>query len=216
MCKSSPGVVEQRYNFGKNTPTLLVANNPSYGLTNQNVTISNSWLSCSFTRTISDSSIKNYFDLNKNYYILAAYGRYTVSSDTIAEHRSTDCSSKDVDFSSISVYSNGEAANKYKVHACLMIIAWLALASTGILIARYYKYVLPKAKLCGVQFWFNFHRIIMIFVTTLSIVSFIIILSQLNWSWVSDSDSVSYTHSIFGILTICLSIIQVFLLLNFY
>jgi hypothetical protein len=95
-----------------------------------------------------------------------------------------------------------------------MIIAWLAFASTGILIVRYYKYALPKAKLCGVQFWFNFHRFIMIFVTTLSVVSFIIILSQLNWSWVSDS--VSYTNSIFGILAICLSIIQVFLIFNFY
>ena len=176
--------------------------------------MSNGWLSCSFNRTISNSSIQNYFDLNNNYYILAAIGKYTASTNTVVEHTSTDHSTKTVDFSSISVYSNG-SVNKFKVHGCLMIIAWLLFASSGILIARYYKYLLPNVKLCGVQFWFNFHRILMTFVPVLSIISFIIIFSQLNWEWVSTSDSISFTYSILGILSICLSIIQVFLYLRF-
>ena len=90
-----------------------------------------------------------------------------------------------------------------------MVISWLLLATTGILLARYYKYLLPYVKTCGVQFWFLMHRIIMIFVPLLSIISFIVILAQLNWEWVLTENKLDLTHSIFGILAICLSIIQV-------
>ena len=90
-----------------------------------------------------------------------------------------------------------------------MVIAWLFFASTGILFARYYKFIFPEVKFNGVAFWFFVHRIFMIIVPTISVVSFIIILDQLKWRWVSNEKTIEFTHSIFGILAICFSVIQV-------
>lgn len=78
-CKSNDNAIDQRYNARQNTPTLLVQANPNIGLSNPNVTMSNGVLSCTFTRLISNPSIQKYFDLNTNYYILAAYGRISNS-----------------------------------------------------------------------------------------------------------------------------------------
>jgi hypothetical protein len=100
-----------------------------------------------------------------------------------------------------------EDKTKFKAHACLMIIGWMVLASTGITIARYYRdtfsHITPK-------FWFFLHQPLMITVTTTSIIAFLLILSQLNWSWVSRSDgTVEFVHSIFGVLAIIFAIMQV-------
>jgi hypothetical protein len=44
------------------------------GLTNIQVNIVNSWLLCSFTRQTSLPSQSLYYDLNNQFYILAAFG----------------------------------------------------------------------------------------------------------------------------------------------
>lgn len=79
LCKST-GTVDQRYNKKKLAPNLIDNNNPSVGLTNINVKLENGWLKCSFKRTKKNIDVANYFDLNSNYYILAAYGIYDASS----------------------------------------------------------------------------------------------------------------------------------------
>lgn len=100
-----------------------------------------------------------------------------------------------------------EDKTKFKAHACLMVFGWMVLASTGITIARYYRdtfsHITPK-------FWFFLHQPLMMTVTTTSVIAFLLILSQLNWSWVSRSDgTVEFVHSIFGILAIIFAIMQV-------
>ncbi len=82
-------------------------------------------------------------------------------------------------------------------------------ASTGILVARYFKFMLPDVKLCKIKFWFLLHRPLMVCVTLISIASFIIILWGVEWKWVDPDESVIFAHSIFGIVTIGLAIIQV-------
>lgn len=42
-----------------------------------------------------------------------------------------------------------------------------------------------------------------------SIVAFIVILSDLNWLWVDPTESVNFSHSFFGIVTIVIAIAQV-------
>ena len=66
-------------------------------------------------------------------------------------------------------------------------------------------------KISGLPFWFFLHRPIMILVTLITLTSFVVILADTNWKWVaaSDSTSVKFTHSIFGIITVCLTIVQV-------
>ena len=112
-----------------------------------------------------------------------------------------------------------------------MVIAWMFFASTGILFARfqlnsirlyclifkifkyfhrYYKYLLPNTKLCGVKFWFVVHRPAMICVPIISIISFLIILSDENWTWIPLDEPAVFAHSIFGIVAIGFSFFQVF------
>ena len=61
----------------------------------------------------------------------------------------------------------------------------------------------------NVQFWFFIHRPLMISVPILSIISFIVILSYMDWKWVDSSSQPEYAHSITGILTIAFSVVQV-------
>ena len=49
----------------------------------------------------------------------------------------------------------------------------------------------------------------MIMVPILTFTSFIVILSDLDWKWVSPTSRVEFAHSIFGIVTVSFSILQV-------
>jgi len=40
-------------------------------------------------------------------------------------------------------------------------------------------------------------------------VSFIVILTHLNWEWIKSDESLNFAHSIFGIFVICAAVIQV-------
>jgi hypothetical protein len=90
-----------------------------------------------------------------------------------------------------------------------MIIAWVLCASTGILVARYFKFLFGDKKFGGVHFWFAVHRPVMIFVPICSLVAFLVILAQLNWSWVSSANRTSFAHSIVGVLALVFSFVQV-------
>ena len=96
-----------------------------------------------------------------------------------------------------------------------IVFAWLFCASTGILFARYYKYIFPNVKLMNVQFWFFIHKPLMISVPIVSIIAFIIILSQLKWTWVDSTNQAAFAHSIIGILTISFSFLQVIIFIFF-
>ena len=117
----SPGYVEQRYNPSEVTPMLLDSNNPSIGLSNQNTSLSNGWLTCSFTRLKSNNLVANYFDLNNQYYILAAYGSSTSArslpySGVITKHIVKAYSSEKFNFSSFSLVSSVTDNIKLKAH----------------------------------------------------------------------------------------------------
>lgn len=90
-----------------------------------------------------------------------------------------------------------------------MIIAWMLLASTGILFARYYKFIFPETKIDGVAFWFFIHRLVMILVPVISLVAFVLIFAQLKWHWIHIGFTPEFTHSFAGAATIVLSLIQV-------
>jgi hypothetical protein len=91
-----------------------------------------------------------------------------------------------------------------------MASAWMFFAVTGIVFARYYKFLFPDFKIFGLAFWFNVHRPVMIFVSLVSVAAFILILKDLEWKWInySTAPKITYTHSICGILVICLAFLQ--------
>lgn len=90
-----------------------------------------------------------------------------------------------------------------------MIIAWIFFSTTGIILARYYKELLPNMNCFNIAFWFHIHRPFMILASLISVIAFFVILAYLDWTWTEQDDLVSFTHSIFGIATIGLSVLQV-------
>ncbi|CAF0923592.1 unnamed protein product [Brachionus calyciflorus] len=103
-------------------------------------------------------------------------------------------------------------ANDYartKAHACLMTFAWLFLVPNGIILARYYKKLLPSLRILNVDFWFNGHRVLMISTFVLSIVAFFLVLSDHGWKWVEPEEKTAFAHSIFGIVIIGIIIFQI-------
>ncbi len=93
----------------------------------------------------------------------------------------------------------------------LMVIAWVFFASTGVLVARHYKFLLGERKFFDVHAWFAIHRPFMIAAPVISSIALLVILAQLNWTWVSTTLALNFSHSIFGICAIILSFIQVWL-----
>jgi hypothetical protein len=87
-----------------------------------------------------------------------------------------------------------------------MIVSWIFLAPIGIFIARYYKSLLSRKKS---QFWFFIHRVVLVFATLLSIAAFILVLADQSWTWASYQNGISFAHSITGIITIALAVVQV-------
>lgn len=87
-----------------------------------------------------------------------------------------------------------------KIHAILGIIAWIFLGSIGILLARYYKPLWPNHVLYSFRVWFSFHRSIMVFVTLLTILSFLFALIELDWKWSADGHN--FVHAILGLIVI--------------
>ena len=68
---------------------------------------------------------------------------------------------------------------------------------------------MPEKKVCGVQIWFTIHRPIMISSLIFSLISFLVILSELDWKWVTTSQPATFAHSIFGIVSIGFAFFQV-------
>lgn len=90
-----------------------------------------------------------------------------------------------------------------------MVFAWLFLVPTGIILARYYKYLFPSFKILKVAFWLNVHRFLMIFTLMISITAFILVLADKGWKWIQADERVAFAHSIFGIVVIGILIFQV-------
>ena len=77
LCKKSPNEssINHYYNTDRIEPNLLDPNNLTVGLSNSFVELKNGYLICSFTRE-KQIHFKNYFNLNKRFFILAALGSY--------------------------------------------------------------------------------------------------------------------------------------------
>lgn len=76
MCKhtKNSNTIEHYYNEGPYTPQVLDKSNATVGLSNPVIIMDNNFLTCKFTRVKKNAAVDHYFDLNDNFYILAAHG----------------------------------------------------------------------------------------------------------------------------------------------
>ena len=106
--------------------------------------------------------------------------------------------------------SNAESYQEVSAHGCLMTIAWIIFASTGILLVRYYS---NYGRLI-----YAIHILFSILVQLASLAGFFIIFGLFfKWSWLTTVNNelndfnykLGLAHSIFGITAILISILQV-------
>ncbi len=89
-----------------------------------------------------------------------------------------------------------------------MVFAWIFFASNAIILARYYRRLLPSKHICGYPVWFPFHFFCAILTAACSLSAFLVILAEKKWNWLSTTNSVNFSHSIVGIIGIGFAFMQ--------
>ncbi|KAI8510099.1 DOMON domain-containing protein frrs1L [Branchiostoma belcheri] len=203
------------YSTGQSMPTREPANS---GVTDVEVAYSNGLLSCRFHRAVrptarAGAGADQYFDLgNSSYHIFLASGDTNVLTDGTVEivvHSSRAYSDQPVDVTSISLVAAASAPILVKLHAALMMSAWMLTVSIGAVLARFYKPMWPNSTWCGVKIWFAIHRAAMILTVLLCVVAFVIIFFFKNWTFVTGRNA--EIHAIMGIIVTVLAVIQPFM-----
>lgn len=144
----------------------------------------------------------NFNLINDTHYLMLASGTEQ-SSDSVGYHDiNQEASQSRVLLTEVSRIRGRSRVMLY-IHASFMIVAWVGLTSIGIFTARFMKKTWIDVKLFGKDFWFMTHQLAMCLTWVLTLSSFIIILI----------DSARFTvnpHSILGIITFTLCVIQPF------
>jgi hypothetical protein len=151
-------------------------------LTNPSQQSVNGILTCNFTvaaqlaPVVSGQAQGSIDFVGSQYYLLIANG--PMSGASLSEHNSKSVTGDLVNFTvnGLDGEVSGDTAG-FKVHGCLMALAWLAAAPTGMLIARYYRKTWTSVKPCGKDFWFRAHQICMTVTVILTLVSLIVMLA---------------------------------------
>ncbi|OWF46377.1 putative ferric-chelate reductase 1 homolog isoform X2 [Mizuhopecten yessoensis] len=175
--------------------------NNKLGLSSESGSVANGLFTCSFTRkTLStDNQI---YSLNNDYYILLAKG--PVSGTALGRHDLTNLplvSAQMADFQSTTDLTGTAVNIMVKLHGCLMIFAWIFLASIGIVLARFYKPVWSDKKMLGEAYWFQLHRSLMILATLAVIAGIVVIFVDVGkWSQLIGQTDWKRAHPYIGVV----------------
>ncbi|KAF0295178.1 putative ferric-chelate reductase 1 [Amphibalanus amphitrite] len=104
----------------------------------------------------------------------------------------------------------GQSSLLFRLHGALMIGAWIGTASTGMLLARYYKQTWAGRKLAGLDLWFQGHRTLMMLTVLLAIGGLVCIVLQLG-GWTSTpllGAPGASPHPLLGVLCVALALLQ--------
>ncbi|KAJ8314812.1 hypothetical protein KUTeg_006962 [Tegillarca granosa] len=156
-CKIMDGVVSvtQLYNtmpYKQNIPIQ----NGNVGLTFVSGSFGDNVLNCRFQRLKVITGEPYLFNLTEPWHILFGLGQLSSSGMLMKHDTNPIASATKADFLSIkSVRGEKIVYTMVKIHATLMLVAWMLFASIGIVTARYFKDMWPNSKLCGVKVWFT-------------------------------------------------------------
>ncbi|XP_046388987.1 putative ferric-chelate reductase 1 homolog [Ischnura elegans] len=163
-------------------------------------------MQCKFTREpVTVAGEKTYDLINTPYHILLAAGD-SLKPDSVGYHLSRRAYSENPQLLSVVDEIKGASKLLLHLHGAFMIAAWLLCASTGILLARYFKKTWTGHQTCGKDQWFAWHRCLMILTWGLTIAAFVIIFVEIG-EWSSSAG----THAILGTITTALAFIQPFM-----
>lgn len=207
-CTALDGEVDvlMTFNEGK---TNEILSNSKYGITDIKTTQVDGKVYCSFIRqTVTEiKSIK--FDLAEDRFNLML-ARGPAAQNQLRYHDKRLISSGT---SSLEDFELKEAKSELfkTLHACFMIAAWVAAASCGIILARYFKQTWLQSQCCGIDQWFHFHRFFMILTWSLTMAgSGFIVYYVGGWSDIPLSTN---PHPLLGAISTGLCFIQPFMAL---
>ncbi|KAK3095824.1 hypothetical protein FSP39_019695 [Pinctada imbricata] len=165
---------------------------------------------CSFTRPMVMSlphpehpNVTFKYDLNQDYYVMLAKGHTYRGSDVLGYHTQLPVTTwSKVNFKSHEIYRAGSLPLLTKIHAVLMISAWIFFAGLATTMARYYRHIGNTSK--GTATWFKVHRFAAIMVFLCAAAAIVIIFLK-----VKDITTKAVTHGWFGIAVLSALLIQV-------
>ncbi|KAK7009640.1 ferric-chelate reductase 1 [Biomphalaria glabrata] len=171
-------------------------------------------LQCTFNRVTSSTNNSNIFDLTKQWYLITARGPSS-QGGRLLQHEGNErfTSQAQIDFQDVTVDISLEAS-KYpmiKAHGCLMVIAWMFLASIGLGFARFLKPLWPNSMPCGVKVWFAMHRAFMVLAFVCGCIGFILIFAEVKDYSEIQGEFYTKAHPILGIITTALLVINPFM-----
>ncbi|XP_036410734.1 putative ferric-chelate reductase 1 [Megalops cyprinoides] len=131
-------------------------------------------IQCRFRRNVRTPQEPRRFNLDRSYYLFMAHGR--------AEHGSIHRHDRQPLISTNQKAITGPAENLsgsrspliMKFHGAFMLIAWVTAASTGVLIARYFKPDWQDQTIFGQKVWFQVHRGVMTLAVLLTCAGFVL------------------------------------------
>ncbi|KAK0130708.1 putative ferric-chelate reductase 1 [Merluccius polli] len=188
--------VQHAFSTGKRKPNTLPLGNVS----NVMGSLQDGVISCSFTSMNPISTQQRFTDFNTPYYLLYAYGPTSNVGD-IRFHIGDFSSSDKVDITNPQLVSGAGKPQSVKAHGALMLIAWMTMATLGMMVARYLKSLAKGHSPFGKAVWFLAHVSLMSLTVLATSIAFIVIFSYVGgWS--------GGAHPVLGCLVMILAFIQ--------
>ncbi|XP_065835050.1 ferric-chelate reductase 1-like isoform X1 [Oscarella lobularis] len=198
--------------------------NPNVKDTVDNLDTSNSFgtfvdgtLQCQIVRTLISTDTAQDYNWNVPWYLFYPYSTSTGSDGGGFPRHSltpvTTASKVNITTDRSAGSATSDRIKFVKAHGIFMILAWIGLASTGMILARYYKKVFPNDQplfcFSGMPAaWFQLHRIHMITTVLFSIIGFIVIFAGVKGWTAAGGDGLRTAHPIIGVIVVALAIAQ--------
>ncbi|XP_074549254.1 putative ferric-chelate reductase 1 isoform X2 [Halichoeres trimaculatus] len=199
--RGSDGLVRLQHAFstGRTTPLTL----PLGKVSDIRASVQGRVISCSFT-SMNTLSTERTTGFNKSYHLMFAYG--PSNNGQIQFHSATFTSDEKINLSRPKLVGKAGWPHIIKAHGALMLIAWMAMASLGMVVARYRNKFANGKKLWGKDMWFLVHFPVMCVTVATTAIAFILPFSYVKgWS--------GGAHPVLGCLVMILSLIQTMLAL---
>ncbi len=143
----------------------------------------------------------------QNYYLLLAKGPSLAR--VFQHHGSSKLQSSDaVDFTAFTPIESGGGSGWVRAHGIMMVLAWLAAATSGILFARHSRETWTGTMILGKDLWFRVHQLCMITTFLLTLMSFIVVIADRGFFGYDLKFITDNPHPVIGGITVMLCLIQ--------
>ncbi|KAJ8409511.1 hypothetical protein AAFF_G00229120 [Aldrovandia affinis] len=160
-------------------------------------------IQCRFRREVHIPQDPRRFNLDQSYYLFLAHGRAEFGLMGRHDRQPLISTNMKVIAGTPENMSGSRSLLLLKFHGAFMLIAWMTAASTGIIIARYFKPSWPDRTIFGQKVWFQVHRALMTLAVLLTSIGFILpFIYRGKWS------NRAGVHPYLGCTVMALAVIQ--------